>query len=149
VGEARSSRLQAQVLKAWMRFHRWAYQRTNGKVLSRMRGKPTLLLTTTGRRSGRLHTVPLPYLAEGDTIAGLLPGTPHFRRLPAEDAGYGLLAHGCRQHSLLPALAVSCRPWRGPGLDGEAVAAAACRSWQHVLSAGFAVVTHPLYPAPP
>jgi hypothetical protein len=57
MGEARPSRLQAQVLKAWKRFHRWAYQRTNGKVLSRMRGKPTLLLTTTRRRSGRLHTV--------------------------------------------------------------------------------------------
>ncbi len=42
--------------------------RTNGKVLSRMRGKPTLLLTTTGRRTGRLHTVPLPYLADGDAM---------------------------------------------------------------------------------
>jgi deazaflavin-dependent oxidoreductase (nitroreductase family) len=68
VGEGRPSRLQAQVLKAWTRFHRWAYQRTNGRVLSRMRGKPTLLLTTTGRRSGQLHTVPLPYLADGGTM---------------------------------------------------------------------------------
>jgi deazaflavin-dependent oxidoreductase (nitroreductase family) len=33
-----------------------------------MRGKPTLLLTTTGRHSGRLHTVPLPSLADGDTM---------------------------------------------------------------------------------
>jgi deazaflavin-dependent oxidoreductase (nitroreductase family) len=68
VSEARPSRRQAQVLKAWTRFHRWAYQRTNGKVLSRMRGKPMLLLTTTGRRTGRLHTLPLPYLADGDTM---------------------------------------------------------------------------------
>jgi deazaflavin-dependent oxidoreductase (nitroreductase family) len=68
VGKARPSRLQAQALKAWARFHRWVYQRTNGKVLSRMRGKPTLLLTTTGRRSGRLHTIPLPYLADGDKM---------------------------------------------------------------------------------
>jgi hypothetical protein len=59
------SRFHGQVLKAWTRFHRRVYQRTNGKVLSRMRGKPTLLLTTTGRRSGRPHTVPLPYLADG------------------------------------------------------------------------------------
>jgi deazaflavin-dependent oxidoreductase (nitroreductase family) len=68
VGEARPSRLQAEVLKAWTRLHRWVYQRTDGKVLSRMRGRPTLLLTTTGRRSGRLHTVPLPYLADGDAM---------------------------------------------------------------------------------
>jgi deazaflavin-dependent oxidoreductase (nitroreductase family) len=68
VSEAQPSRRQAQILKAWTRFHRWAYQRTNGRVLSRMRGKPTLLLTTTGRRTGRLHTVPLPYLADGDTM---------------------------------------------------------------------------------
>jgi deazaflavin-dependent oxidoreductase (nitroreductase family) len=33
-----------------------------------MRGKPTLLLTTTGRRSGRPHTVALPYLTDGDTM---------------------------------------------------------------------------------
>jgi deazaflavin-dependent oxidoreductase (nitroreductase family) len=68
VVEARPSRPQARALKAWTRFHRWVYQRTNGRVLSRMRGKPTLLLTTTGRRTGRLHTVPLPYLADGDTM---------------------------------------------------------------------------------
>ena len=66
--EAPPSRREAQVIKAWTRFHRWAYQRTDGKVLSRMRGKPTLLLTTTGRRTGRLHTVPLPYLADGDAM---------------------------------------------------------------------------------
>jgi len=68
VGEARPSRRQGQALKAWTRIHRWVYRRTNGRVLSRMRGKPTLLLTTTGRRSGQSHTVPLPYLADGDTM---------------------------------------------------------------------------------
>jgi deazaflavin-dependent oxidoreductase (nitroreductase family) len=68
VGVARPGRLQVQALKAWTRFHRWVYQRTDGKVLSRMRGKPTLLLTTTGRRSGRPHTIPLPYLADGDKM---------------------------------------------------------------------------------
>ena len=79
MGEVRPSRLQARVLKAWTRLHRWAYQRTNGKVLSRMRGKPTLLLTTTGRRSGRPHTVPLPYLADGDTmiVVGSASGAEH------------------------------------------------------------------------
>ena len=68
MSEAQPGRRQARALKAWTRFHRWAYRRTNGKVLSRMRGKPTLLLTTTGRRTGRLHTVPLPYYADGDKM---------------------------------------------------------------------------------
>jgi F420H(2)-dependent quinone reductase len=68
VGKAPPSRLEAQSLKAWTRIHRWVYRRTNGKVFSRMRGKPTLLLTTTGRRSARPHTIPLPYLADGDTM---------------------------------------------------------------------------------
>ena len=68
MSEAQPGQRQARVLKAWTRFHRWAYRRTNGKVLSRMRGKPTLLLTTTGRRTGRLHTVPLPYFADGDKM---------------------------------------------------------------------------------
>jgi deazaflavin-dependent oxidoreductase (nitroreductase family) len=68
MSKAPPSRLHGQVLKAWTRFHRWAYRRTNGKVLSRMRGKPTLLLTTTGRRSGRPHTIPLPYLADGEAM---------------------------------------------------------------------------------
>ena len=68
MGQAQPGRREAQVVKAWTRFHRWAYRRTNGKVLSRMRDKPTLLLTTTGRRSGRPHTIPLPYLADGDKM---------------------------------------------------------------------------------
>jgi deazaflavin-dependent oxidoreductase (nitroreductase family) len=79
VGGARRWRLQARALRAWTRFHRWAYRRTDGKILSRMRGKPTLLLTTTGRRTGRLHTIPLPYLADGDTmiVIGSASGAEH------------------------------------------------------------------------
>ena len=68
MSKAPPSRLEARSIKAWTRIHRWVYRRTNGKVLSRMRGKPTLLLTTTGRRSGRPHTIPLPYLADGDKM---------------------------------------------------------------------------------
>lgn len=56
------------MITVWSRIHRWVYRRTDGRALSRMRGRPTLLLTTTGRRSGRPHTVPLPYLADGDAM---------------------------------------------------------------------------------
>src|SRR5262249_28277736 len=39
--------------------------RVGGPLLE---GKPLLLLTTTGARSGRSHTVPLGYMAEGDRL---------------------------------------------------------------------------------
>jgi deazaflavin-dependent oxidoreductase (nitroreductase family) len=62
-----------KVLKAWVAIHLWLYRRSRGRLLYRMRGMPTLLLTTTGRRSGRRHTVPLPYLVDpvtGDPAGG-------------------------------------------------------------------------------
>jgi deazaflavin-dependent oxidoreductase (nitroreductase family) len=42
-----------------------AYRVTGGRVGGRLRGKPGILLTTTGRRSGERRTVHLPYLADG------------------------------------------------------------------------------------
>lgn len=67
-GKPPPSRLETRLITTWSRFHRWVYRRTGGRVLSRMRGKPVLLLTTTGRRTGRPRTVPLPYLPNGDTM---------------------------------------------------------------------------------
>ena len=57
--------LRGKPLKAWVRIHLWVYRRTGGRVLYNMRKMPTVLLTTTGRKSGRRHTVPLPYLRDG------------------------------------------------------------------------------------
>ena len=57
--------LRGDALKRWVRIHLWVYRKTRGRLLSKMRGMPTLLLTTTGRRSGRRHTVPLPYFEAG------------------------------------------------------------------------------------
>lgn len=48
--------------------HRGLYRVTGGRLGASSRGKPTLLLTTRGRRSGQEHTVPLPYLADGDRM---------------------------------------------------------------------------------
>lgn len=62
------SALEARFITTWSRFHLWVYRRTGGRVLSHMRGRPTLLLTTTGRRTGAPRAVPLPYLADGDTM---------------------------------------------------------------------------------
>src|SRR5438067_546245 len=57
--------LRGDALKRWVRIHLWVYRKTRGRLLSKMRGMPTVLLTTTGRRSGRRHTVPLPYFEDG------------------------------------------------------------------------------------
>jgi deazaflavin-dependent oxidoreductase (nitroreductase family) len=52
--------------KAMTRTHSALYRRTDGKVGGRFRGSPTLLLTTTGRRSGKPRTTPLLYIDDGN-----------------------------------------------------------------------------------
>jgi F420H(2)-dependent quinone reductase len=74
--------LRGTPLKYWVRVHLWVYRRTNGRALYKMRGMPSLLLTTTGRRSGRRHTVPLPYLrdpsgGDGKIVVGSFAGSEH------------------------------------------------------------------------
>jgi deazaflavin-dependent oxidoreductase (nitroreductase family) len=49
--------------------HRTMYRASGGRLGTKARGLPTLLLTTTGRRSGQLHTIPLPFLADSDVDA--------------------------------------------------------------------------------
>jgi deazaflavin-dependent oxidoreductase (nitroreductase family) len=66
------------------------YRRTGGRILGRMGGVPTLLLTTTGRKSGRAHTIPVGYF-ELDGVRYVIAsngGAPH------DPAWYrNLLAH--------------------------------------------------------
>lgn len=45
--------------KYWMALHVWIYRLSRGKLGGNMRGFKVLLLTTTGRKSGKAHTVPL------------------------------------------------------------------------------------------
>lgn len=49
-------------------FHRVLYRSTRGAVGRRLVDNDICLVTTTGRRSGRPHTVPLLYLRDGDRI---------------------------------------------------------------------------------
>lgn len=51
------------------RVHSGLYRRTKGKIGSRFRKAPVLLLTTTGRKSGKARTVPLLYLRDGERLA--------------------------------------------------------------------------------
>ncbi len=46
------------LFKGWMAFHVWIYRLSGGKIGGSM-GTKVLLLTTTGRKSGQAHTVPL------------------------------------------------------------------------------------------
>ncbi|HEY7135251.1 MAG TPA: nitroreductase/quinone reductase family protein [Acidimicrobiia bacterium] len=73
--------LRGTPLRYWVRIHIWVYRTTHGRALYRMRGMPSLLLTTTGRRSGRAHTVPLPYFTDADgsgkVVVGSFAGSDH------------------------------------------------------------------------
>lgn len=47
--------------------HAWVYRRSGGRLGHRLGPFGTLLLTTTGRKSGTARTVPLTYLPDGAT----------------------------------------------------------------------------------
>lgn len=54
---------------AWFtRFHRWMYEKSSGRFMSRLGGLDMLLLTTTGRRSGLQRTLPLACFEDGDAL---------------------------------------------------------------------------------
>lgn len=54
------------LLSAVLRVHDRVYQASNGRIGHRMLGVPSLLLRTTGRRSGETRTASLVYAADGD-----------------------------------------------------------------------------------
>ena len=48
--------------------HSAIYRRSGGRSLTRMNGVPVLLLTTTGRKSGKRRTTPLMYIEDGNDL---------------------------------------------------------------------------------
>ena len=54
------------VARTMMRFLVWLYRTSGGRVAGKMFGAPLLILTTTGRRSGRPWSNPLMYQRDGD-----------------------------------------------------------------------------------
>jgi deazaflavin-dependent oxidoreductase (nitroreductase family) len=68
--------LSASLFRAVLKGHVWLYRRSGGRIGS-MKGT-ILLLTTTGRKSGREWTVPLMGLAHGDgfLVAASAGGDP-------------------------------------------------------------------------
>jgi deazaflavin-dependent oxidoreductase (nitroreductase family) len=81
-----------RILRVASRAHVWVYRRTRGRVGGRWRvgsafprGVPVCLLTTRGRKSGRLRTTPLLYLPDGEAVVvvasqGGLPTNPLWYR---------------------------------------------------------------------
>lgn len=61
-------KLRPAAIRAMGRSHRALYRLTRGRLLGRVAGMPVLLLTTTGRRSGRARTTPLTYFEVGDDL---------------------------------------------------------------------------------
>lgn len=53
-------------VKRWSRIHVLLFRATGGLIGRRLVDNDMLLLTTTGRHSGRRHTVPLLYLTDGE-----------------------------------------------------------------------------------
>jgi F420H(2)-dependent quinone reductase len=63
------------------RVHPWLYRLRKGRGVDRVQGAPVLVVTTTGRKSGRPHTVVVSYVRDGEDLvligsAGGLPRHP-------------------------------------------------------------------------
>jgi F420H(2)-dependent quinone reductase len=67
------------VLKVMSVLHTATYRMTRGRIWNRMFGVPILLLTTRGRKSGKVRTKPLMYGRDGDNlvVVASLGGAPH------------------------------------------------------------------------
>ena len=64
----RPSKLAAALQNAVTMVHSALYRISNGVIGGRIANSPVLLLTTTGRRSGKQRTVPLLYLMDGRNV---------------------------------------------------------------------------------
>ena len=64
----RPSKLAAALQNAVTGVHSFLYRSTNGMIGGTIANSPVLLLTTTGRQSGKQRTVPLLYLLDGRNV---------------------------------------------------------------------------------
>jgi deazaflavin-dependent oxidoreductase (nitroreductase family) len=64
----RPSKLVAGLQNALTAAHSFLYRSSNGRLGGTIANSPVLLLTTTGRRSGKQRTVPLLYLQDGRNV---------------------------------------------------------------------------------
>jgi deazaflavin-dependent oxidoreductase (nitroreductase family) len=60
--------LRRWLIRAMSKTHLVVYRLSRGRFLSRVAGMPVLLLTTTGRRSGKARTTPLTFFRDGANL---------------------------------------------------------------------------------
>ena len=65
------------VMKIFSRSHTFWYRLSNGLLGGNMMGTPILLLTHTGRTSGRTFTTPLQYVRDGDNVVLIASNAGH------------------------------------------------------------------------
>lgn len=63
-----SEQVRRFLIRAMSRIHGSVYRATGGRVLGRLAGMPVLLLTTTGRLSGKPRTAALTYFRDGADV---------------------------------------------------------------------------------
>ena len=61
-------RLRRFLIRAMSRIHGGVYRMSRGRLLGRVAGMPVLLVTTTGRKSGKPRTATLTYFRDGDSL---------------------------------------------------------------------------------
>lgn len=66
------------LLKPFSRFNSFIYKLTRGRLMGRLRGRPVMLVTMTGARSGKARTIPLMYVPykNGVIIVASQGGSP-------------------------------------------------------------------------
>ncbi|MCC7078426.1 MAG: nitroreductase family deazaflavin-dependent oxidoreductase [Acidimicrobiia bacterium] len=62
------------------KLHIWLYRRLRGRLVGSLRGRPIVLLTTTGRRTGQLRTAPITVLRDGDDYLAIASYAPQWAR---------------------------------------------------------------------
>jgi deazaflavin-dependent oxidoreductase (nitroreductase family) len=76
------------IFRTLNRIHIALYRKSGGKILGSVVGSPVLLLTTTGRKTGHLRTVPIVYAPYGDCYIVIASDDPAWYR-NLKNAGCG------------------------------------------------------------
>lgn len=56
------------IMKAWSAFNVWVYRLSAGRLFGSFLGAPVCLVTMTGRKTGKVRTIPLIYLPHQDEV---------------------------------------------------------------------------------
>jgi deazaflavin-dependent oxidoreductase (nitroreductase family) len=89
--------------------HRWLYRASGGRIGGRLAGRPVLLLTVRGRKSGKERTVALNYFRAGNLtyILASNAGEPNHPAwyLNLTESGSAWVQIGSRRHPVRPRVA--------------------------------------------